>query len=158
MYKLYSPDEKIEFNDVYFICFMIERVARKQHLQNFEVLRYIAKEELHRLLSLADVLHCDNFDKTADEWIKEYNIPQGNYHFDDVDPELDVHIPSDKRIGKVFAKLIIGVTENTIADDLLGSFYNVYNNPITEKINNYNCSAFYEPSFVQLRAYYNQQF
>ena len=158
MYKMYFPDEKIEFNDIYFICFMIERVARKRHLQNFEVLRCISRDELYRLLSLADVLHCDNFDKISEEWIDEYHIPEGDFHFDAVDPELDVHIPSETRIGKVFAKLITAVVANTLDDDLIGTFYNVYNSPITEKINDYNCSAFYEPPYVQVRAYYNGQF
>lgn len=34
----------------------------------------------------------------------------------------------------------------------------VYNNPICEVIDNYNCSAYYEPSYVIARAYQNGGF
>lgn len=158
MCNKYFPEEKIEFNDIYFICYMIEYVARKRQLQNFEVLHCISKDQLYHLLSCAGVLHCENPDKVADEWITEYHIPTGNFHFDDVDPELDVHIPAANRIGKVFAKLIEEVVINTLDDDLLGTFYNVYDSPITRKINDYNTSAFYEPSYIQVRAYYDGHF
>lgn len=158
MYKEYFPEEDIEFNDIYYICYMLEYVARMRHLQNFEVLNCISKEQLYHLLSCADVLHCENPNKIANEWIRDYSIPEGDFHFDAVDPELEVNIPSETRIGKVFAKIISEVVVNTIDDDLLGTFYNVYNSPITKKINDYNCSAFYEPSYYQVRAYYNGHF
>lgn len=155
MFNKYFPDGKIDFNNIYF---MIGYVARKRHLQNFEVLICINRDDLYHLLSCAEVLHCENFDKTADSWVHDYNLPEGNFHFDNVDPELDVHIPSETRIGKVFAKLITGIAENTGDEDILGLFYKVFNSPITLKINDYNCSAFYEPDFVQMRAYYNESF
>ena len=158
MFNKYFPDEKIEFNDIYYVCYMIEYIARKRHLQNFEVLNSIPKDQLHHLLSCASVLHCDNPRKIADTWIKEYNIPEGTFRFDDVDPELDVNIPSETRIGKVFAKIIEEVLLNSLDDDLLKVFYDVFNSPITRKINNYNASAFYEPIYVQVRAYYNGHF
>ena len=34
----------------------------------------------------------------------------------------------------------------------------VYNNPICDVIDNYNCSAYYEPSYVIARAYQNGGF
>lgn len=158
MFNKYFPEEPVEFNDIYYICYMLEYVARRRHIQNFEVLNCIQKDQLYHLLSCADVLHCDNSDKIADTWIKEYKIPEGSFYFDAVDPDLDVHIPSETRIGKVFAKIIEEVTVNSTDDKLLETFYNVFNSPITKKINNYNTSAFYEPIYVQVRAYYNGQF
>lgn len=34
----------------------------------------------------------------------------------------------------------------------------VYNDDLCQIIDNYNCSAYYEPSFVITRAYYNGSF
>lgn len=158
MFNKYFPEEQITFNDIYFVCFMLEHVARAQQLQNFEVLNRISRDGLYHLLSCASVLHCENADKVANDWITEYNIPTGNFHFDAVEPDLDVHIPSDQRIGKVFANIISYVSENSLAGDVLTAYSQVYNSPITLKINDYNCSAFYEPSYVQIRAFYNGQF
>lgn len=34
MKNIYFPDEEITWDDVYFVCYMIERVARKLHQRN----------------------------------------------------------------------------------------------------------------------------
>lgn len=60
MTKLYFPDEVIMKNDVCFICYMIERVARRLHQRNAYVVNKTGKKELEHLLSVANVLHCKN--------------------------------------------------------------------------------------------------
>ena len=54
------PDEEITENDLYFLCYMIERVARKLHQKNQYVVNLIPKDERERLINLANVLHCEN--------------------------------------------------------------------------------------------------
>ena len=44
MTNIYFPDEEITVNDLYFICYMIERVARKLHQRNRYVVNHIGKE------------------------------------------------------------------------------------------------------------------
>lgn len=46
MTNIYFPDEEIKKNDVYFICYMIERVARKLHQRNKYVVNKIGKGQL----------------------------------------------------------------------------------------------------------------
>ena len=41
MMNIYFPDEEITDNDLYFICYMIERVARKLHQKNKYVVNTI---------------------------------------------------------------------------------------------------------------------
>lgn len=108
----FFSDEEITRNDLYFICYMIERVARKLHQRNKYVVNAIDKKEWTRLISLANVLHCENPLKIKDQWIDEYSLESGSFD----------------------------ITE-------------VYNDPISEVIDNYNSSAFYEPSYVIARAY-----
>jgi hypothetical protein len=38
-------------------------------------------------------------------------------------------------------------------EDYVDGMIRVYNDPICEVIDNYNCSAYYEPSYVIARAY-----
>ena len=58
-------------------------------------------------------------------------------------------------MGKVYARLIQSVSN---PDNLLQVFRQVYNSPVSDTIDNYNCSAYYEPSYVQTRAYFNGGF
>lgn len=60
MMNIYFPDEEITDNDLYFICYMIERVARKLHQKNKYVVNTIGKDELYHLISCASVLYCEN--------------------------------------------------------------------------------------------------
>ena len=43
MMNIYFQDEEITTNDLYFICYMIERVARKLHQKNCYVVNAIGK-------------------------------------------------------------------------------------------------------------------
>ena len=88
MTNKFFPEEQITENDLYFLCYMIERVARKLHQKNKYVVNSIAKDEWVRLISLANVLHCENPLKIEDEWIEEYKLEKGNFDITDVDLEL----------------------------------------------------------------------
>ena len=86
--KQIFPEEQITENDLYFLCYMIERIARKLHQKNKYVVNSIAKDEWERLISLANVLHCENPLKIEDEWIEEYKLVIGNFDITNVDSEL----------------------------------------------------------------------
>lgn len=43
MKNIYFPDEDITENDLYFICYMIERVARRLYRRNAYVANVIAR-------------------------------------------------------------------------------------------------------------------
>ena len=67
MTNQFFPDEQITDNDLYFICYMIERVARRLHQKNKYIVNTITKDEWKRLISLANVLHCENPLKIEEE-------------------------------------------------------------------------------------------
>ena len=46
MTNIYFPDEEITRDDVKFICYMIERVARRLHQKNSYVVNKLGKENL----------------------------------------------------------------------------------------------------------------
>lgn len=151
MKNMFFPDEEITENDLYFLCYMIERTARKLHQRNKYIVNQIPKEEWVRLISLANVLHCENPLKIEDEWVEEYRLEKGDFNITDVDSELVNEIPTATQMGKVYMRLILATHQPK--EDYVDGLIRVYNDDICETIDNYNCSAYYEPSYVIARAY-----
>ncbi|WP_026835690.1 hypothetical protein [Eubacterium xylanophilum] len=151
MKNKYFPDEDIEEDDLYFICYMIERVARHIHQRNRYVVNTIGKEELYHLISVANVLHSENPLKVEDDWIRDYNLEYGDFDITDVDRELAERIPTELEMGRVYQRLIVDTMDSK--EDYVDGIVRVYNNELCDVIDNYNCSAFYEPSYYIAKAY-----
>ena len=156
MTNKYFPDEEIKKDDVYFICYMVERIARKLHQRNKYVVNKIGKGQLEHLISVANVLHAENPLAVEDDWIEEYDLAEGNVDVAAVDSELVTTIPSATQIGKVYQRLIFDTMQP--GESEVEGIIRVYNDEICEMIDNYNCSAYYEPSYVIARAYQNGGF
>lgn len=150
MTNLYFEEEVTE-NDLYFLCYMIERIARKLNQRNSYVVNKISRDEWIRLISLANVLHCENPLKIEDEWIEEYKLEKGKFDICDVNQALVERIPSETQIGKVYTRLIVDTLSKK--ENYVDGLIRVYNNEICDTLDNYNCSAYYEPSYVIARAY-----
>lgn len=156
MTNKYFPDEEIQKNDLYFICYMIERVARKIHQKNRYVVNRIGKDELYHLISVANVLHAENPKDVEDDWIATYQLKKGDFDIADVNKELVRQIPSAMQMGKVYQRLIVDTA--LWNENYVDGICRVYNNDICDIIDNYNCSAYYEPSYIIARAYQNGGF
>lgn len=156
MINKYFPDEEVKKDDLYFICYMIERVARCLHQKNSYVVNTIGKDAFLHLISVANVLHCENPLAVMDDWIREYSLTEGKFDIKNVDINLVSSIPSETQIGKVYQRLIC---DTLLPDeDYVDGLIRVYNNEICDIIDNYNASAYYEPSYVIARAYLNGGF
>lgn len=151
MKNKYFPDEDIKKDDLYFTCYMIERVARHLHQRNRYVINAIGKDEFYHLLSVANVLHSENPLKVEDDWIKDYDLKAGDFDITDVDKDLAERIPTSLEMGKVYQRLIVDTMNSK--EDYVDGIMRVYNNELCDVIDNYNCSAFYEPSYFIARAY-----
>ncbi len=151
MTNIFFPDEQVTENDLYFVCYMIERIARRLHQRNQYVVEKIGKDELMRVLSLANVLHCENPLKVENDWIEEYELEEGHFYIEKVDSDLVTKIPTEMQMGKVYMRLIVDTLN--LDEDYAKGIIRVYNNPICEIIDDYNSSAYYEPSYVIARAY-----
>ena len=151
MKNIYFPEEEITIDDLYFTCYMIERVARQLKQHNKYVVNAIGAEGFRHLLICAQALHCENPLKVASDWITDYALEKGDFDITDVDPELAEIIPTELDMGAVYQRLIVDTLSSK--EDYVDGILRVYNDPICETIDNYNCSAFYEPSYVIARAY-----
>ncbi len=156
MTNKFFPKEQVSQNDLYFVCYMIERVARKLHQPNLYVVNALGYDELYRQLSLASVLHSDNPAKVENDWIEDNHLVPGNYDVTKVRPDLDVRIPSPTQMGKVYKRLILSTLNK--GEDWVNALIRVYSNPLCQTLDNYNCSAFYEPSPTITKAFLNGGF
>ena len=156
MTNIYFQDEEITENDLLFVCYMIERVARRLHQKNSCVVNSIGDKELRHLISVADVLHSKNPEDVEDDWIRDYGLKEGNTDVSEVDPELVEKIPTALQMVKVYKRLILDTLQPQ--EDYVDGIIRVYNDEICDIIDNYNCSAYYEPSYVIARAYFNGGF
>ncbi len=151
MTNIFFENEEISKNDLYFLCYMVERLARRLHQHNAYIINKIPYSEWMRLISLAGVLHSENPLKVEEEWIEEYELQKGDFDILKVDPELVEKVPSVTQMGKVYTRLII---DTMISDEnYIDAMSRVYNDEICEKIDDYNCGAYYEPSYIIARAY-----
>ncbi|WP_195430237.1 hypothetical protein [Clostridium sp. D46t1_190503_E9] len=156
MINIFFEDEEIKEDDLYFMCYIIEKIARTLHVRNRDVINSIGYDELVKKISLASVLHCENPLKVVDDWINEYNLKKGDFDILDVDKDLVDKPPTEIQMGKVYKRLILNTLEPN--EDYIQGLIRVYNNEICDIIDDYNCSAYYEPSPTLARAYYNSSF
>ena len=156
MKNVFFPDEDITANDLFFVCFMVERIARLLKQPNKYVVNTMGKKEIEERLSLASVQHAENSDAVANQWITDNSLSSGNVDVTDVDADLVTKVPTDLQMGKVYSRLI----QSTLKDDenLADAMLRIYNDPLCEIIDNYNSSAYYEPSYFITRAYYQGGF
>ena len=138
-------------NDLYFVCFMIETLARSTKNSNKEIVNTIGKKGLSHLYKSADVMHCENPLAIIDEFIEDFNITSGNT---DNIINCRFSIPSCSAMGKIYMRLILNslpiechwkayITNphpNLVIDHLI----KIYNSWISEIIDNYNTTMFTE--------------
>ncbi len=156
MTNIFFKNEEISTDDLYFLCYMIERIARKLHQRNRYVVNRIPKNEWMRLISLANILHCENPEKIEDEWIQEYELQAGGFDIFKVDSKLVKVIPTATQMGKVYMRLIVDTLQPD--ENYVDGMIRVYNDELCDTLDNYNCSAYYEPSYFIARAYINGGF
>jgi len=132
-------------NDLFFLCSLIDYIARKTRNRRFVVVNALGKEKLQHLYDLADVYHSENIDKITDEIIGTYKLENGS--FDNV-ASCTYTVPTHWDIGKVYKRLIREIAEHEKAP-LIEVLMRVYNSPLAEKIDDYNSSLYYEnPSYI----------
>jgi len=138
--KIMTGREDTNANNLFFLCSFIEYIGRKTKNHRNVVVNAIGKDRLQHYYELADVYHCENMEKLAFECVEKYNIECGL--FDNV-ANAQYAVPTHWDIGKVYKRLIIGVStkENR---SLIDTLYVVYNSWLSRKIEDFNSSVYYK--------------
>ena len=132
-------------NHLFFTCSLIDYIARKTTNTRAAVVNTLGKKNLEKIYDLADIYHSDNIDRVSDDFIREAKISTGN--FDNVSA-CQYAIPSHWDIGKVYKRLVKSVAEYEKIG-VIDALFKVYNSFISDKIDDYNSSMYYEnPSYL----------
>lgn len=135
--------EKVITDDLFYICTIIEYVARNTHNHVRDVVNKLSDEDIEHQLKAASVNHCLTMEQICDEWIEDYNISEGN--FDNV-TSCKYTVPSVTSIGRVYQVLIESVMKNSVIDTLR----KVYNSFISDEISDFNSSFYYSnPDYLK---------
>ena len=132
-------------NDLFFVCSLIEYIARKTNNTKKMVVEKLGKEKIQKIYKLAEVYHSENIEKVSDELIEEAKIENGNY---DIISKCEYNVPTHWDMGKVYKRLIVMLCNND-EEKYIDTAIEVFTSWIIEKIDNYNSSMYYEnPSYI----------
>ena len=130
-------------NDLFYLCSLIEYIARKTHNTKEYVVNKIGKDFLKKIYTLAEVYHSENIEKISDEIINKCNIGNGNYKIEN----CKNRVPSYFEIGAVYERLIKQISGSK--EDYIDNLIKVLTSWIITKIDNYDSSMYYEnPSYI----------
>ena len=133
-----------ERNDLFYVCSLIEYIARKTTNRRRVVAEALGEEGIKKQLLDAGVNHCLSFEQVSDELIEQYHIPTGDF---DTITGCKYSIPSYLDIGKLYAIMIEDCAEpGKEASELI----QIFSSFISDEISNFKTGLYYEtPSYLE---------
>ena len=138
-------------NDLFFTCGLIEYLARKTQNHPSFIVQALGEKRIAKIYELADIYHSDNIDRVSNDLIEDCHIQNGT--FDNI-TSCEYSVPTHWDIGKVYKRLILKVTE-TENIDMVHALMEVYKSRITDLIENYNSSFYYDSPSAIFETYRN---
>ena len=136
-------------NDLFYTCSLIEYIGRKTKNTRAAVVNALGRSRISEIYELADVYHSDSLDRVSDDFIQDAMITGGS--FDNV-ASAKYAVPSHWDMGKVYKRLILGISRET-GMDIVDALFAAYNSFVSNKIDNYNSSFYYDAPGNILNAY-----
>lgn len=131
-------------DDIYYVCSLIEFIARKTKNHRQDVIRHFSKADVERQLRLAEVNHCLSFEQVADELIEDYGISDGNF---DTVKECRYDVPSFLSIGMLYQELVLSTMKN---EDAAQGIIDVFSSFISDEISDFNSNVYYtNPDYLR---------
>lgn len=130
-------------NNLFYTCSLIEYISRITKNNKNYVVDKLGYDNINKIYKLADVYHCENIDKVADEFIKSCNIENGTYNIFDCTEK----IPSHYDVGKIYKRLIVMIDNDD--KNYVSNLIEVMSSWIVKHLDNYKSSMYYEnPSYI----------
>lgn len=136
-------DEKRK-DDIYYVCTMIEFVARATNNHRKDVAKRLSKQNIEHQLKVAEVNHCLSFEQVSDEWIEQYKIPTGSFNTLE---NCRYEVPSVTAIGRVYQQLVLATAK---AGEEAQAIKDVFSSFISDEISDFNSSVYYSnPDYLR---------
>ena len=131
-------------DDLFYVCSMIEFVARETHNKVKDVVGKMTDEDLVHQLRTAGVNHCLSFEQVCDEVVEAYKIKEGKF---DTISECQYDVPSFLDIGKLYSIMIEDCAkEGKEADELI----KIFTSFISDEISDFNTDLYYQnPDYIE---------
>ena len=68
-----------EYNNLFYVCSLIEFIGRERKLRRAEVVAGLGEEAIRRIYRYADTFHCEQIAKVADDFITMRTLPTGDF-------------------------------------------------------------------------------
>lgn len=131
-------------DDIYYVCTMIEFVARATKNRRKDVVKKLSKKNIEHQLKVAEVNHCLSYEQVSDEWIEQYGIITGEF---DTVKECKYTIPSVTAIGRVYQQLVLATAE---INEEAQAIIDVFSSFISDEISNFNSNVYYSsPDYLR---------
>lgn len=131
-------------DDIYYVCSLIEFIARKTKNHRQDVIRHFSKVDVERQLRLAEVNHCLSFEQVADELIEDYGVSDGDF---DTVKECRYDVPSFLSIGMLYQELVLSTMKN---EDAAQGIIDVFSSFISDEISDFNSNVYYtNPDYLR---------
>lgn len=131
-------------DDIYYVCSLIEFIARKTKNHRQDVIRHFSKADVERQLRLAEVNHCLSFEQVADELIEDYGISDGDF---DTVKECRYDVPSFLSIGMLYQELVLSTMKT---EDAAQGIIDVFSSFISDEISDFNSNVYYtNPDYLR---------
>ena len=123
---------EIERNDYFYVCSLIEYIARETKNHRGYIVECIGQEGIENLLYDAEVNHCLSFEQVCDEVVEVYKIKEGKF---DTISECQYDVPSFLDIGKLYSIMIEDCAkEVNEAEELI----KIFTSFISDEISDFN--------------------
>ena len=131
-------------DDLFYVCSMIEFVARETHNKVKDVVGKMTDEDLVHQLRTAGVNHCLSFEQVCDEVVEVYKIKEGKF---DTISECQYDVPSFLDIGKLYSIMIEDCAkEGNEAEELI----KIFTSFISDEISDFNTDLYYQnPDYIE---------
>lgn len=133
-----------ERNDYFYVCSLIEYIARQTKNKRGVIINMLGKEGVEKQLYDAEVNHCLSFEQVSDEIVEKYKISDGDF---DTITECKYTIPSFLDIGKLYSIMIEDCAEpGKEVDELM----KIFSSFISDKISDFKSDVYYQnPSYLE---------
>jgi hypothetical protein len=131
-------------NDLFYVCSLIEYIARKTKNKRGLVVNVFGKEGIMKQIKDAEVNHCLSFEQVSDEMIEQYKIADGDF---DTITGSKYPIPAFQDIGKLYSIMIEDCAEEGKEIDEL---INVFTSFISDEISDFRTDLYYQnPDYLE---------
>lgn len=130
--------KKIDRDDLFYVCGLIEYIARKTLNERSVVVNCLGEEGVRKQLKDASCNHCLSFEQVSDEVTEYYHIPNGTF---DTITGCKYTIPGYQDIGRLYAYMILDCAK---PGEEVQELIKLFNSYISNEISRFSTDLYYQ--------------